>query len=397
MSRVANTQVYYLGGLLITALIIGGGTNKALSTDFLLQLLVIPALLWVIYRHEFKQTPYLKTTCLVVLFAACTPLALSSARTFGFDIGTADIGRTLDSVIFLVIGIVVFCFTLHLSEMQRARIAQFLLIGVAINIAFSIAQFSAQQTAVTLSGFPFSVEAGFFEVGRHLQALLLVAIPFIMLAFKNTTWWFLSVPLALALALYQFLLGSTAGVLAGLVCVMAGLGIVTSKAPVRIGAAGAAILGTACLTYFIPELLTTELAGGQTWARLQLAATTAQQAYLPFGSGYGTFDLVYPQYGAQDRTALAFPNHAHNDYLELGIEGGVIVIALLVVYVAGFLAMIARGGLTDFQKAAALGIAVLLVQSLMDYPLRTLGLAMVFSYLNAIVFAGVFSKQQLTA
>ncbi|MEM8648778.1 MAG: hypothetical protein AAGF86_20895, partial [Pseudomonadota bacterium] len=282
MSRLHNIQVYYLGGLLCVALVLGGGVGKSLYTEFILQLLTLPALLWVIYGHEFKQTPYLRTACLVALAAACTPLLLSGTRSFGLDLGAADIGRTLDSVTFVITVLTVFCFALHLSEVHRARIAHFLLIGVAINIAFSIAQFSARQTEVALPGFPFSVEAGFFEVGSHMQALLFVAIPFVMLAFKNTTWWFLSIPLALALALYQLLLGSVVGVLAGLVCVMAGLGIITGKERLQIAAGGLALLGAAGLTYFIPELLGTELEGGLTWARLQLGAATAQQAYLPF-------------------------------------------------------------------------------------------------------------------
>ena len=51
---------------------------------------------------------------------------------------------------------------------------------------------------------------------------------------------------------------------------------------------------------------------------------TAAKAYMPFGSGVGTFVSVYPGFEpAHDAISNVYANHAHNDLLEVWLEGGV--------------------------------------------------------------------------
>jgi O-antigen ligase len=50
--------------------------------------------------------------------------------------------------------------------------------------------------------------------------------------------------------------------------------------------------------------------------------------YLPFGSGFSTFETVYPMYKTLQVQAVF--QHAHNDYLELLAEGGVLSVGLVI-------------------------------------------------------------------
>ncbi|MER8848745.1 MULTISPECIES: O-antigen ligase family protein [Mesorhizobium] len=89
----------------------------------------------------------------------------------------------------------------------------------------------------------------------------------------------------------------------------------------------------------------------------------------------------------------SYVNHAHNDYLELALEGGLPVILLMVAYAVLLSASSAVIRGEPLQKAAFLSLAFLLVHSLVDYPLRTAALAMTFACLNGIVFHRGFADR----
>jgi O-antigen ligase len=47
--------------------------------------------------------------------------------------------------------------------------------------------------------------------------------------------------------------------------------------------------------------------------------------FLPLGSGWGTYDIAYRPY--QTPGIVGYPNHAHNDYVEMFLEGGLLFVA----------------------------------------------------------------------
>lgn len=116
--------------------------------------------------------------------------------------------------------------------------------------------------------------------------------------------------------------------------------------------------------------------------------------YWPIGSGLGTFSTVYQRFESLASVGPTYVNHAHNDYLELLLEGGVFALLLLIVVVA-FLALAwarvfrAKGGQTwrAFAHAAAVGLLIIMLHSILDYPLRMLSLMTVFGMLSALLFA----------
>jgi O-antigen ligase len=108
------------------------------------------------------------------------------------------------------------------------------------------------------------------------------------------------------------------------------------------------------------------------------------------GSGFGTYVPLYKQTETLEEMSPYFVNHAHNDYIELAIEGGVLatlpalVFSIAVVVALGRLFLARQDGL---RYVALLGIALMLAHSLFDYPLRTPALAALFGCLLAVALS----------
>jgi len=120
--------------------------------------------------------------------------------------------------------------------------------------------------------------------------------------------------------------------------------------------------------------------------RLQLYETTlrASWLYFPFGSGFGTFVPIYQMAETPESRLGAYVNHAHNDWLELWLEGCVPVAFILLAFLVWFgrrLYSLWRpqySGANNLSRAASLGCGLLLAHSLVDYPLRQPALAALF-------------------
>ncbi len=116
--------------------------------------------------------------------------------------------------------------------------------------------------------------------------------------------------------------------------------------------------------------------------------------YFPVGSGLGSFAEVYQVHEPRSLLATTYFNHAHNDWLEVLLTGGLPALALLLCACgltlvraiqlkrsAGQLKQSA-GGLRTEQLFARLGLVLVImlaIGSLADYSLRTPGLASLFA------------------
>lgn len=114
-------------------------------------------------------------------------------------------------------------------------------------------------------------------------------------------------------------------------------------------------------------------------------------SYLPFGSGMGSFDAVYRSVEPLTRLDENYFNQAHNDYLETWLEAGWFGMGLVVVFLAWFARRswaAWRAGISterDLQRAASIAIGVVLLHSIVDYPLRTETIAVIFALCCAIL------------
>jgi O-antigen ligase len=99
---------------------------------------------------------------------------------------------------------------------------------------------------------------------------------------------------------------------------------------------------------------------------------------MPFGSGLGTFQPVYQQFEPTSLLSTIYLNQAHNEPMQLAIEGGLPAIFLLLSFLGWWLqAVVQTTGQKTSVSRRALGTAmvvgslILLLSSLVDYPLRT--------------------------
>ncbi len=136
-------------------------------------------------------------------------------------------------------------------------------------------------------------------------------------------------------------------------------------------------------------------------ARVIFARNTWQAAisFLPFGSGLGSFVPVY-QFFEKPRDALldTYVNRAHNEFLEVTLETGVVGVLLIVLFAGWLMRRVWRVWRTPIEsadgpvdtllaRAASLGVILLAAHSLVDYPLRTTALMCVSAFACALLIA----------
>jgi O-antigen ligase len=120
----------------------------------------------------------------------------------------------------------------------------------------------------------------------------------------------------------------------------------------------------------------------------------AAGAYFPLGSGLGTFDPVYRSVESLNAVGPTYLNHAHIDYVEILIEAGALGVAMVALFLVSLLLgawRVYRGDAPSayhkLQRVAVLSIGLIVLQSLVDYPLRTITIQTLFAFCCAILFS----------
>ena len=241
---------------------------------------------------------------------------------------------------------------------------------------------------------------GFFSNRNHMATLLLAAIPFAAALFAAGHPQLRSRTVAVAMValggggLLLIVVGLVLnGSLAALA--LAAPVIAFSALPVPAGwryrrllvpiaalafVAAVAVLATSWIGSAAPVNVQTDslYSRGQIWA-LTLRAVAS---HFPLGTGLGSFTGVYALNEDPAATTVAWVNHVHNDYLELLLETGVPGLLLMIAFLAWFVLQTMRVWNSPFAslfgKAATIAAAAMLAHSIVDYPLRTTGLAVLF-------------------
>jgi len=124
-------------------------------------------------------------------------------------------------------------------------------------------------------------------------------------------------------------------------------------------------------------------------------ALYAVEQYLPFGSGLGTF---VPVFMAVERLEVVDPtvaNRAHNDVLELLVEGGVFGAAILAVITTLLLKRLWASLRDPPERSmaqvyfAGATFAIIAAHSQVDYPLRSMALASIAAVAAGLLMPGV--------
>lgn len=133
-------------------------------------------------------------------------------------------------------------------------------------------------------------------------------------------------------------------------------------------------------------------------ARIRIFEITlaAAKALMPLGAGMGTFVQTYALFeGPEDALRDVYINRAHNDVLELWLEGGIPALGLMAIFAVWFTVRTFRlwrrkpspGQELDtlLARAATLIVALVALHSLVDYPLRTSALLTTMAFVVALM------------
>lgn len=109
-----------------------------------------------------------------------------------------------------------------------------------------------------------------------------------------------------------------------------------------------------------------------------------------FGYGPGSFSEVYKIYESEDEIITRYANEAHNEYLQLWFEFGMLGLIWLCGIILWLCSQAWRLVRTNrrqsiTQKACLIGLAIMAIHSFVDYPLRTISMATVATLLAVVL------------
>lgn len=418
-----------LGSLLI-ALCAGGSPRYGSYTDVPLELASLPLIFFAVLR--IAKQPLNRAR--IAAFAICAavlvfpliqlvplPPALWTAlpgRQFVLDVFEAaridtpwmplslSPPATLRSFLSLFPPLAVFLAVLTLTHHER-RIGTLIIIAFGIvSVVLGLAQLAAGPES-SLRLYEVTNEAsavGFFANRNHYAALLYCVMPLTaawmihLVRGEGLQRW---IAVAMTVVIYGALIlglgmaASRAGILLAMVAILTSLLLAwrtrehqkrrqASKWVFAAGLLGIFIVLQFGLAGILSRLDRDPLEDG----RVIIAQVTlrAASSVFPIGSGIGTFIPYYAMFETVEDLGPAYINHAHNDWLELWMEGSVPALLIELAFLAWFCVMLFRtwrkGDGLDWllARAASISAALLLLHSAVDYPLRTAALASFFAF-----------------
>lgn len=436
-------------GLLLAALILGGGTKAGFLSDLVLQLAAVPVLAIAVWGLLWRRTqepsllPLIFCGVIIAIpIAQLVPLPPSIWTALpgrGTQAAVFDLlGRPLpwrplslnpqatwSSLLSLTVPLAVFMSVVQLSGQER-RWLTLLVVGFsALAVVFGLSQIAfGAHASVRLFEVTNEGEAtGFFANRNHFAALLYCAFLFAVA-------WAIEVVHKSDLQPGHSLLGPSAVVLPViaivLISLIAGQAMARSRAGMGLGLVAIAVAAAIAIAdrrrgsaSSLPHLTAGVLTFGFLLigqfalyriarrfgvdpledGRLIFGSTTltAAQDLMPMGSGMGTFVPVFALYEkATDLLPNLFANRAHNDWVEFSLEAG----ALAILCIGAFLAWFAVKAMSAWRletrsdessidiplrRASVAVIGLLLAHSMVDYPLRTAAMASVFALACGLV------------
>lgn len=111
--------------------------------------------------------------------------------------------------------------------------------------------------------------------------------------------------------------------------------------------------------------------------------------YWLVGSGLGTFQEVFRHYENAETVTRYYANHAHNDVLEwlleTGMAGLVVLAALIAFWARRSITLWQTGRAGPLARPASIACAAVMLHSLVDFPLRSPAIAVVFAMSLALM------------
>lgn len=318
---------------------------------------------------------------------------------------TLDVEATIRSWLVLIPASVVFVGCLRMKVQRRVQLL-WLVVGFALlNAILGIVQLATGGSATPYpsahSGYPI----GFFVNRNHSAALMLAAMPIAAglgiapsrSGQSRTSALTLAVAMIGILAIVVIGTTSRTGLLLLPVSVSISLFILfrPSAQPRRawrvllaVTAIGLVLLTSRRFDLVLRRFTSAEEPRFAYWTDIEWAL----RHYGLAGTGFGTFVPVFQSAESLEGLAPQIVNHAHNDYLEVLLGGGIAGVLLfgafgVLIAVAAYRSVrpARQPHLATVRFSVATAVALLLAYSLVDYPLRMPAIAAFFALCCAIL------------
>jgi len=451
--------LYGLCGLtLVLSLLLGGGTRSGFLSDTILELAALPLFLAALSRMMQTQIPR-ETARALWLAAAIALLPLFQLVPMPPQIWTllpnrgvvAESFRLLDSelpwmplsvtpretwlaALSSIPPLAIFLGTLVLEDRRRHSLCLLILVVGAASVLIGLIQVGqGPDSPFRFYAFTNTSDAvGFFANRNHFAALL-YALILLTSAFavdaaigaggiyrarkldpRQAAKLLAATALLVTFSAAQIITRSRAGLALSLAALFAAPALALS-ARVRGAGGRAGRLLTAAIflaavfvfQYGLYRVQERFAADPMADARITFARNTlkAVEAFMPFGSGMGSFVNVYGLFEQpEDLIGGIYANRAHNDILEFALEAGLPGIAVFFLFVAW---LVRKTGTVwsnasddkstlnlSLQRSGTLLIGLVLIHSLVDYPLRTGSIMAVFAFACALLIESPDAAQR---
>lgn len=462
----SKAQYYAFFTFLVIVLFTGGGSRDDIQSLLILRPL---AVLFCAYALTFKAPEqwkgrmiplYIVIALLSLMTIQLIPLPPSTwaelpGRQIFADIAdiagieqpwrplTLSPSKTLNSLFSLIVPIAAMMLYLNLDREYRRRVVPVLIVLIAISAMWAIFQVigPARGPLYIYRITNFGTGVGLFANRNHQAVMLACSI--VMLGWyagslrpnakQAALKFYASVATIFVIVPLIFITGSRAGLLLMLPALVLALYLVyfgnyySESSLKKSGSTPAknnlfsgrrivltisilAIVGIVVSTILLSRSLAFDrLFGGNDVEelRVQLLPTLFAmiREYMPWGSGFGSFEHVYKIYEPQELLKPFYLNQAHNDWLQYAIEGGIpaLLIAIFaVIWLAKRLWITVKNWRSSnpakFRAVMCFAvISFLLAASIGDYPLRVPSIMTVFAVLACVFDDSIHSLQRRDA
>ncbi len=416
---------------LLACLLLGGSSAAGLAANLLLQLVSIPIIGWALWRliqdgvaPQIRTPLALLAMLLVVALLQLVPMPPAIWTVLPGRASVAEGYRLLDlplpwlpltlapagavaAILWLLPAFAAFLLVVVLGAFRGRWIAAAIIAVTLISIALGAVQMLSGASAYLYEKTNYGVGTGFFSNPNHLATLILTCIPFMgalyVTLLRRASTRSVSAIRLLVTAGYGVILvgilinGSLAGIGLAVPATLSTLLVFGRQRPAlrRIMIAGMAVASIAALLVIVIGPFGNNLTGEQKanveGSRQVVFAKSFRAAgtYFPVGSGTATFQPVYRTMEPLSVINTTYRNHVHNDWLELLLEtglAGILIAALFLGWWALRIRAISHAEEPDqFAQAAVIATAMMMLHSLVDYPLRTAAMSSVFAICLALM------------
>lgn len=421
-------------GYLVACLLLGGASAGGAAANALLQLVALGLIVGWLWSREMplprEARGLLWIVAVFVLLNLITLIPLppsiwaglpfrdgvvSGFQLIGMPLPALPLSLAPPSTIWSLLSILpaaaIFLIVVSLSNEDRRQLAVPLLAVAGVSIVLGAFQLLGGTDSPLR---PYSVTnntspVGFFANVNHMGTLLLCSIPFVAFLAgraagrrsrsKRSGGAVITVAMALFLTVGVAISGSSAGYGLFLPTALASLLIYRRAVVGRIAWPWTVGMAVVLVIFAVAALrgpLSSEAFAGdlsdQPTSRRVIAETTTRAVAdsVPVGTGLGTFSTVYRRYENPDRVTRQYANHAHNDYLEIVLELGIAGLLLILAFIAWWAMAVVRVWRSEvpgagMARAASVAIGVVLLHSIVDYPLRTAAIGAVVAFACALL------------